>query len=258
MLIGFHSYKGGVGRTKLMVGAGALLALNGHRVGMLDFDLDASGLATMFGADRKSVGARELLHILQHANHHLALDAIIDISMIVRDRFDKDLHGNGCLKYIPTISDPELADSVRFDGPMRYAVQALFEFTLKECGVDILLIDLKPGFSPASALVFPLIDRAVVVTRLDSQNIDGLSHTLPRLKKANLETVLVVNFLPEGLQEQVTKRLQRLEKATGQRVSVSIKYDPTQVFDDDFVAAADRNSSIHRGLHDLIAKLDLS
>ncbi len=47
MLIGFHSYKGGVGRTKIMVGVGASLALSGRRVGMLDFDLDASGLAPM-------------------------------------------------------------------------------------------------------------------------------------------------------------------------------------------------------------------
>ena len=63
MKIAFHSYKGGVGRTKVMVGVGAQMAMRKRRVGMLDFDLDASSLAAMFGYD-KNDEKLDLLRIL--------------------------------------------------------------------------------------------------------------------------------------------------------------------------------------------------
>lgn len=60
MKIAFHSYKGGVGRTKLMVGVAALMAKQGRRVGMLDFDLDSSGLVNIFSPEFCGVKEEEL------------------------------------------------------------------------------------------------------------------------------------------------------------------------------------------------------
>jgi cellulose biosynthesis protein BcsQ len=44
----FYSYKGGVGRSMALVNAGVLLAMEGHRVLMVDWDLEAPGLETFF------------------------------------------------------------------------------------------------------------------------------------------------------------------------------------------------------------------
>src|SRR5689334_22031775 len=44
----FYSYKGGVGRSMALVNVGVLLALEGRRVLLVDWDLEAPGLETFF------------------------------------------------------------------------------------------------------------------------------------------------------------------------------------------------------------------
>ena len=50
-IISFFSFKGGVGRTSTLVATALTLARNGHRVAIVDLDLEAPGLATIFSPD---------------------------------------------------------------------------------------------------------------------------------------------------------------------------------------------------------------
>jgi cellulose biosynthesis protein BcsQ len=45
-IVTFYSYKGGVGRTMALVNAAAVLAQRGHKVLIVDFDLEAPGIST--------------------------------------------------------------------------------------------------------------------------------------------------------------------------------------------------------------------
>jgi CobQ/CobB/MinD/ParA nucleotide binding domain/Protein of unknown function (DUF4231) len=54
-IITFYSYKGGTGRTMALANAGVLLARGGHRVLLMDWDLEAPGLHRYF-ADRTGFG----------------------------------------------------------------------------------------------------------------------------------------------------------------------------------------------------------
>ena len=259
MRVAFHSYKGGVGRTKVMVGIGALLATMGRKVGMIDFDLDASSLATMFKTDGKKFGELELLHILCGNNAHLACDAMISIDKLVEKRFNQTL-GDGVLKYIPTVSDPRLSDEIQFDDdPKRMFVDAVFDSVEKAHGLEILLIDLKPGFSPSSSVVLPFVDKAVVATRLDNQNIAGLATTVPTLVRQKLSPVLVVNMVPraEKVKKLVDARLRMLEEAVSHQVAAVIDYDADLIFDDDFSCAADSRSQFCQTLHSIINHLGI-
>ncbi len=251
--IAFHSYKGGVGRTKVMVGLGAMLALQGVRVGMLDFDLDSSGLATIFGHSNDDLGDRELLSILQHANPSVLPDSIINVTDYVQAKSGKTVNGHGCLKYVPTISDPDASDNITFSSPMRYAVDEIFEALVTDNGIDLLLVDLKPGYSPSSALIFPLVNRGVVVTRLDHQNIEGLSSTVPIMIEKDLDPFLVVNMVPNlgENDKRAEERIKILEKATNSKVKIRIDYDPLSVFENDVEACSREDSSMYKGLQTL-------
>ena len=44
----FYSYKGGVGRSMALANVGVLIAAEGHRVLLVDWDLEAPGLEVCF------------------------------------------------------------------------------------------------------------------------------------------------------------------------------------------------------------------
>ena len=240
MRVACYSYKGGVGRTKVMVGLGALMAMSGQRVGLVDFDLEASGLATIFNADPSKLGRNELLTILARRDLTLLPGSAVDVTPLLHERFGRAPEGNGALKYVPTVSNPELSDLVRFDGETRFVIEDMFTMLIDECGIDQILVDLKPGYSASSGLILPLVHRVVVVARLDSQNIGGLRTILPRMMKRELDPLLVANLVPgeSHLAGDVKERIRDLEHAVGHRVDVRIDYDPDVVFDDDFAAVA--------------------
>ena len=253
MKIAFHSYKGGVGRTKVMVGTGAIFAMMGYRVGLLDFDLDASALATIFKANQEIIGPNELLHILESADPTLAHDSIVDVTDFIEERFS--YKAKGCLKYIPTISNPKLADKINFNAATKYAISSLFDSLLDGCGIDELFIDLRPGYSPASSTIFPLVDKAVIVTRIDSQNISGLKRIFPIIDKKGLESFLVANLVPDT--ELANQRIDELCKATNHRVDINISYDPNAALDDDIVSVTHKDSPMQLGLNALAGLLEL-
>lgn len=232
-----------------MIGVAAILAMRGLRVGMLDFDLDASGLATILEANPEMVGIHDLLHILKRADPSAVFECIIDVTDLVSERFGYQPQGNGCLKYIPTISDPELSDQIMFNPATSYSVDAILEAIVRDCGVDQLLIDLRPGYSPSSSLIFPLVDHAVVITRLDRQNIEGLRTVVPQMHQKGLETTIVANYLTDN--PLVEKRIRLLEEAMNSRVDVRIDFDPDLLYDDDIVRVATEGSPMNVALNAL-------
>lgn len=231
-----------------MVGTGAMLAMNGRRVAMLDFDLDASGLATIFNADRAKVAEHELLNILKRLEPARIHDSLIEVTDMMVTRFGVPPKGKGCLKYIPTISNPTLSDEINWKGQgLKLCVLKILQTVLEDCEMDTVLVDLDPGFSPSAAVLFRAVDRAVVVTRLDRQNIEGLRVTVPQMVKKNLNPLLAVNMVPPE-SPKTNERIKMLEDATGQPVSICIDYDPELVFDDDLESISRKNSPMNRGV----------
>ena len=74
----FYSFKGGLGRTTAMVLTGIALARQGKRVVLMDFDLEAPGLAHLFSADfedlKKFRGILDYLVDLSNMRKSLLLD----------------------------------------------------------------------------------------------------------------------------------------------------------------------------------------
>lgn len=50
-IISTHSYRGGTGKSNISANLAALLALEGHRVGVVDVDIRSPGIHALFGVD---------------------------------------------------------------------------------------------------------------------------------------------------------------------------------------------------------------
>lgn len=255
MRVAFHSYKGGVGRTKIMIGVGVVLAMRGYKVGMLDFDLDASGLATFFGDDQdEELKKRDLINILTTANLSLLPGAIRDETpMVDRVLEDEKRKNTGKLHYIPTLTDPELTDGLDLR-KSRIPIDDVLADVEEQCGRDFLLVDLKPGYSPSFKVIIPHVQHAVVVARIDEQNINGLKTVIPVIKNVpGMEVSLVANMVPDHPKSK--DRLRRLEENAQQEVDVKVGLNPDWFFDDEYDWIQNKNSPLRMGLEVIADKL---
>jgi len=185
--------------------------MRGKRLGLLDFDLDASGLANIFkvfGDDDlgdaspeelreklKDLGHKELLQMLEARDLNIGENSMFDAKKLLETRFDRD-PDPGRLRVLPTITDPSKSDSIVLNERGGY-IGDLFDKVIQRCGVDYLCVDLKPGWSPSFRTVIPRVDRVVIVSRLDEQNRAGLRSLMPELRKEGKDPILVANMIPD-------------------------------------------------------------
>lgn len=249
--IAFHSYKGGVGRTKIMVGAAMELAMRGHRVGMIDFDVDASGLASSF--NQTQLSSPDLLQILHRGDLSLLPSSTVDVTPLVANCFGRHPEGRGCLKYIPTISDAEIVDTAMRRMEDVGFIKDLFHAMGATCGIDLILIDVRPGISPQSSVIFPVVDHIVMVSRLDRQNIQGLKWLVPILRRKEIPLTLIANLVPDS--EFAVERLSELQDKTGTDVHLRIDYEPDVVLDEDFAYLAREDSNFRIALKTLVDQI---
>ena len=261
MRIAFYSYKGGVGRTKIMVGVGALLAMKGFRVRLLDFDLDASSLANIFDVDPEGLGQNELLNILSYSRHlQKTQKAMINVTDFLIDHFKKKPDGRGRLEYLPTVSQPKLSSEIDLNEKEEYVKQVidLAEKETEGRKVDWLLIDLQPGYSPSANVILSSamqVSRTVIVSRLDSQNIQGLKRVIPKMLDNRLDPILVANMVPSNHEKSETQ-IRQLGESCRYPVAIRIDYDADLVFDNDIDWAKKPNSTMRLGLESLIEEIE--
>ena len=61
MKIGAYSYKGGTGRSVGIANIATAVAKKGYKVGIIDADIEAPGMAEIFGIDVPSINLLDLL-----------------------------------------------------------------------------------------------------------------------------------------------------------------------------------------------------
>lgn len=159
----FYSLRGGVGRSTMLARTAHLLAAEGRRVVCLDMDLEAPGLAALFGVEaeiRPGQGLAELLLAIDQgrrpelAEHLLPIDADDRLFLIPAGR-----------------PGPDYALTLRFLDPTAWyrehenPLRMLFDdvATGLPFRPDVVLIDARTGISAISApLLFDLADLAIV------------------------------------------------------------------------------------------------
>ncbi len=159
----FYSLRGGVGRSTALAYTGRILAAGGRKVVCVDMDLEAPGLAALFGQENE-IGTKQgvvslLLQLDQgetpdFASHLLRLDETDDLYLIPAG-----------------LPDPDYARRLRFIDPSNWYREERNPLRLLLDGLreklpfrpDAILLDARTGITPLSGpLLFDLADIAVV------------------------------------------------------------------------------------------------
>lgn len=201
-IISIHSFRGGTGKSNTSANLGALMAMQGLRVGVVDTDIQSPGIHVLFGLNQDDI---------EHSLNDY-LWGKCDIEQAAHDMtasLSPDVPGKIFL--IPSsIKAGEIARIIR-EG---YDVGLLndgFQRLVSELELDVLLIDTHPGVGEETLLSIAISDALVIILRPDQQDYQGTGVTVEIGRKLDVpRMVLLVNkapqsFAAEDVKEQVEK-----------------------------------------------------
>jgi MinD-like ATPase involved in chromosome partitioning or flagellar assembly len=219
-IISFFSFKGGVGRTSTLVATALTLARNGHRVAILDLDLEAPGLATIFLPDNSNnLGVIDYLleKKIQQNDWKLRTHTIpINEQTLLGDDGQP-------LQLLPagTVDDNYLEKLARLDfqNLVDGELQSTMQNMLKELEsavrpLDFILMDARAGFHDIGGLAITALSNAAVILGTQSrQSWAGLTHVIRHLASRGVDKrlplILVHSMAPaiglSGRETELTK-----------------------------------------------------
>ncbi len=251
-IITFYSFKGGVGRTMALANTAFTAASNGKRVLVMDWDLEAPGLAYYFRGVQEPALARELrsspgvLNFLwdwvarvqsdtkEAVDEATALFALgAPFNQCVRELVASEFFSGfgGSIDYIgagsPKISTPELShyeDALaRFPWPDFFAKMAggYVSYALREWAkqrYDLILIDSRTGLAESAGVcTMQLPDVVALCFVLNRQNIEGISKIASVIRSTKPEIKLMaapMRVAREGTSEESEARAKAITDLT--------------------------------------------
>ncbi|AKJ07240.1 MinD-like ATPase involved in chromosome partitioning or flagellar assembly [Archangium gephyra] len=201
--VAFYSVRGGVGRSTNLTLSALELARRGHRVAVVDFDLESPGLDVLLARDKGQPSERVQHGVVDFLDAR-ARGEPLGIEEIV---IPLDLPGEytGRLFLVPAgrCDDAYLSALDRLDLKQMYERSGLLNpvrqlrVELEETlDPDVVLIDSRTGYSDAALVtLFDLADAAVIVMVPDLQNVERLAPVLQRLVRSTRkpQVLLVAN-----------------------------------------------------------------
>ena len=220
-IVSFFSFKGGVGRTTTLVATALTLARNGHRVAIVDLDLEAPGLATIFSPD--------------DTNNFGVIDYLLEKNipknkwkLYLEDINEQSLLGTGgeSLKLLRagTVDENYLEKLARLDfqnlvdGELQSTIQEMLtELQSAAKDLDFILMDARAGFHDIGGLAIANLSHAVVMFGTQSrQSWAGLTHVIRHLARMDepLPLILVHSMSAPQISSSRTTELKEFrEKA---------------------------------------------
>ncbi len=196
-VITFYSFKGGMGRTTALAGTALQLARKGKNVMMIDMDIEAPGLATLFFEEER-IQNGVLDYLLEHP-----LSVQSDIADYVLDVTDSSLleENDGSLFIIPAgkVDENYLQKLARIDyqdhreGALRTSLGTMLEELRSRFAVDYILIDARAGFHDMGGIaVAQLPHGAVLFGNSSRQSWDGITQVIRTIAESHSENIPIV------------------------------------------------------------------
>lgn len=190
-IVSVHSFRGGTGKSNTTANLAAIVAAAGHRVGVIDGDIQSPGIHVLFGFSGEDVTA-SLNDFLWHGR------AIQDVAHDVTDRLGTPIDGR--LFLIPSSMQPGEITRVLREGYDAQRLTAGIRNLTEALDLDVLFIDTHPGLNEETLLSLVISHALLIVMRPDRQDFEGTGITARVARELAVPGVhIVVNKSPPNL-----------------------------------------------------------
>ena len=179
MIIALHSYKGGTGKTLLSVSLAILLAKMGKKVCLLDLDLRAPSLSSVF----------------KNGSNYWVNDYLskcCEIEKVLVECTPKDVSRG---KLLVGLANPSI-EAIREMEALGRLV-SLKTSLLNDMHLDCVVLDTSPGLNYSSINAIISADIVLVVTSTDKSDVEGTQRMLHELYELfDKKTGIIMNSVP--------------------------------------------------------------
>lgn len=186
-IVSIHSFRGGTGKSNSTANIAATVARYGHRVGIIDTDIQSPGIHVLFGFDEKKI--KNSLNDYLWGRCFIE-DTAYDVTSVLKDK----AKARSKIYLIPaSIKAGDIARILRegFDfGLLSDGFQKLME----ALNLDYLFIDTHPGLNEETLLSLTVSDTLLIILRPDRQDFQGTAVTVEVARKLEVpEMFLMIN-----------------------------------------------------------------
>jgi MinD-like ATPase involved in chromosome partitioning or flagellar assembly len=189
LIITFHSYKGGTGKTLLSVNLGTLLANSGKKTCLLDLDFSAPSLHSIF----KNVETEYWLN--DYLNRACEIDKVLNecrSTYVAKGRMFVGL-ANPSAEAIRDMSSKDRKWEMEALGRLL----SLKDSLLEGLHFDYVILDTSPGLQYSSINAVVSADFVLVITTLDESDIEGTQRMIQDLYRLfERKTAVILNKVP--------------------------------------------------------------
>ena len=189
-IISTHSYRGGTGKSNVTANLAAGLALRGHRVGVVDTDIQSPGIHTLFKVDHDALRFTLNNYLWGHCSVE---ETAADVTGGIVDANGAVVTPEGAQVFLvpSSIKTGEIARILK----EKYNVEDLnkgFQDLCAALDLDYLLIDTHPGVNEETLLSIAISDTLILILRPDVQDYQGTAVTIELARKLQVPQMLLI------------------------------------------------------------------
>ncbi len=192
-----------------MVGnIGQHLAKSGHKVCLIDSDVNGPGLHSLFDLKFKN-------SLIEFLKGQCNIEDIIY-------KADDDLE----LYLIPSrVCEDDISAFFKTPSDAKKKMLEIVDFVESKYGVDYVIFDSSPGINKSSLLVMNMSDKATVVCTIDRQDIRGAYVLVNMARKLETNVHLVFNKIPVDHSDEIDTAIEEFCESLNAELLGILTYD---------------------------------
>jgi MinD-like ATPase involved in chromosome partitioning or flagellar assembly len=201
-IIATHSFRGGTGKSNTTANLAALTARAGHRVGVIDTDIQSPGIHVIFALQPGTV--RHALNDYLWGRCPIE-QAAYDVTPAAVGAIDPDADRPRLYLIPSSVDTGEIARILREGYDVGLLSDGFHELT-RALDLDYLFIDTHPGVNEETLLSIAIADVFLLVMRPDHQDFQGTAVTVELARRLDARDMqIVINKTPVGMDEEILR-----------------------------------------------------